>query len=587
MALPNADLLSFLLKTKDNYTQHRKQNHDAKFIENLRLYKSYRDNKTNTWETNIFLSYIFSMIETILPREITYLWQGDRFVTAHPRERSDIQDAGIVDDLIQYQIDTGISDLFMEFMDLIKTHNIQGTGVGKLTQNVFEDKPEFVNIDIFDFYPQPYKKYIEKMDGMFHVFDMPVDVLMDRQQAGAGYENVEMTVHTSMGTKEEEAHTNKDAEVGQMKVYQPNRKTALIYQYWGKIPLQDTIVVGGGYSYTRFKEGFVEIANKNTIIRQGDNPYATPQNPEGFRPFVAAVDYTDPYGDFWGIGEIQPVKDVQYEANELECGKIDNLKLIMNQMWLIGKNAGVELDTLVSYPGNAVLADDINQVKNMPGKELPSSVLQQGERYEHLMQIIPGVSDYTQGNNAPGMSDTVGGITALIEENNMRFAHKIKVLQMSTIKDFATKLYMLNQIFIKGVDLPIRLQNEEGIRWAQVRPDNLKGMYDFKPVSIAMIGNKLAKQNTRIRLLEVLAKAPPVPSLIKGILSEFEVSNVDEIMNEMYKLWGIPPPGQAPQMAGAQGSTFPGSPAPPQVPMPTNDAQVQANLGRQISAGIR
>ena len=323
MALSNQELLSFLLKTKDNYTQHRKQNYDSKLIENLRLYKSFRDNKANTWETNIFLSYIFTMIETILPREITYLWQGDRFVTAHPRERTDIPDAKVVDDLIQYQIDTDIDELFMEFMDFIKMHNVQGTGIGKLTWNVFDDKPEFVNVDVFDFYPQPHKKYIEKMDGMFHVYDMPVDILMERQQQGVGYDNVHQIVHTSMGTKDEESHSDKDSELGRMKVYQPNRRTALIYQYWGKIPLQERIDVGKGYSFTRFVEGFIEIANRKFIIRKGENPYKTPERPEGIRPFIAAKDYTDPYGDFWGIGEVQPVKDVQYEANELECGKVE------------------------------------------------------------------------------------------------------------------------------------------------------------------------------------------------------------------------------------------------------------------------
>lgn len=577
MAVSTVDLLSHLLKTKDSYTRHRKDNFDSKFVENLRLYQSYRDNKANTWETNIFLSYAFSMIETILPREITYLWQGDRFVKAHPRERTDIPDADVVDDLIQYQIDTDIEDLFMEFMDLIKTHNIQGTGIGKLTQNVLEDKPEFVNIDIFDFYPQPYKKYIDKMDGMFHVYDMPVDVLMDRQNSGVGYQGVEQIVSTSMGTKEEEAQSTKDAEVGKIRNFQPDRKTALIYQYWGKIPVQERIEVGAGGSYTRYREGFVEIANRKFIIRQGDNPYKTKFNPDGIRPFIVAKDYTDPYGDFWGIGEIQPIKDIQYEANELECGKVDNLKLIMNQMWLVGTNAGVDLDTLVSSPGNVVIADDTSQVKNMPAKELPASISQQQERYEQLIQMINGVSDYSRGTNAPGMSDTVGGITSLIEEANMRFAHKIKCLQMTTIKSFATKLFMLNKIFIKGIELPVRLQNEAGYRWSMVRPDNLKGMYDFKPVSIAMIGNKLAKQNTRIRLLEVLAKAPPLPSLIKGILSEFEVTNIDEIMDEMHRLWGVPPPGQASPMAGTQGETFPGRPASPS----------GENLGRAVGAGMR
>lgn len=586
MAIPEAHLKSYLQKKKDNYTQYRKVNYDNKFIENYRLYKSYREPKDHVWQTNIFIPYAFTMIETVLPRIVEYLWQGDKFVTAHPRERTDIDNAKIVDDLIQYQIDTGIDNLFMEWVDMLKTYMIQGTGIGKITWDVLADKASFINVDIFDFYVQPFKKYVEDMDGVFHVFDMPTDIIRDKLKFNAGYVNIDKIDKTSMGTKDEEVNTQKNAEVGRVQNYDPGRKTSLIYQYWGKIPVQESMEVGSGYSATTYEEGLVEIANRETIIRNVKNPYASPGNPDGIRPFVSAKNYTDP-GEFYGIGDIEPAKDVMYEANELQNQKMDNLKLAMNKMWIVGGTAGIDLSNMISYPGNVVVADNIEQIKPLEHRDIAGGVSQESEHLAAIIQNTAGVSDYSRGANAPGMSDTVGGITSLIEEANQRFAYKIKVLQMTAVKKFAEKLFKLDQLFIKGAEIPVRLQNEEGFKWLNINPDNLIGMYDFKPVAISMIGNKLARQNTMIKLLEVISKAPPIPSMIAKILEDFDMSNKDEVMNDLMNLWGMNAPAQPGMPSGVTSPTRPGQPVPSPVPVPgpVNDAQVQAQLANQVGVG--
>ena len=144
----DTQLLTYLRQKLDNYRKYRSDNFEANQIECLRLYKNYRENKTNLWQTNIFLPYVFSMIETILPRIVTYLWQGDRLVKAHPRGREDALDADVVDNLMQWQIDTEIENLFIEMVEMFKCGLIYGNGIGKLWQDVLAGKPRFENIDI-------------------------------------------------------------------------------------------------------------------------------------------------------------------------------------------------------------------------------------------------------------------------------------------------------------------------------------------------------------------------------------------------------------------------------------------------------
>lgn len=587
-------LLSHLTKTFDNYKSYRKKNQEQRMIDNIRLYKSYRKNKAHIWQSNIFLSYAFTMIETIMPRIVSYLWQGDKFVSANPRGREDEIDAKVVDSLMQYQISTQIENFFLEFVEFAKTYLIQGTGIAMMPWDVANDKPTFINKDLFDVYVQPFKKHLDQMDGLFDVYDIPYDVLLERQMGGVKYNNLEKIKGTSIMTKDEQGNRERDQEVGKIQNYDPSRPLCLIYRYWGKIPVQESIDVGTGYSATRYQEALVEIGNRKQIIRNDPNPYVVPGLlPDGLRPFVVATNYTDP-GEFYGIGDIEPYKDVQMEANENENQIIDNIRLITNRMWKVSKTAGIDLSNLMSYPGNIVQADDINSIEPLVQQEIPQSSFKQQDRYPSLIQQISGVSDYTQGKNAEGMTDTVGGISALIEENNMRFAFKLKVLQMSAIKDFATKQFMLSKIFIKGIEIPVRLEGDIGREWVTIAPDNLKGMYDFVPTSVSMIGNKLAKENTYIRLLDVLKGAPPVPALVQSILEQFELPNREEVMTQMYQLWGIPdpnapipPPIMAGQEVGGGSGVSPSQPLPLPPPAMINNAGAARSNSMQMAAGMR
>ena len=111
------------------------------------------------------------------------------------------------------------------------------------------------------------------------------------------------------------------------------------------------------------------------------------------------------------------------------------------------------------------------------------------------------------------------------------------------------------------MDLAVRLANEKGLRWVEIRPDNLQGLYDFKPISISMLGNKLNKQNTRLKLLETLSRTPPLPALVEQILREFDIPNVEEVMMDLFRIWGIPP-GEA----GLQSKSIPSGQPPPGLP---------------------
>jgi hypothetical protein len=571
--------LKYLKESYSGYKSHFDKNHKNRLIENYKLYKAYRNDKDYIWQTNMFVSVVFSMIETVLPRIVEYLWRGDRLVKAHPREQTDINQAKIVDDLLQYQIDTQIPNLFLEFIQFFKSTLIYGTGVSKLTWNVMENRPDFAALDIFDVVVPPNSKYVDRMDGIFQVYDKNLDSLMALQKQGI-YKNIDKLIAQNLGVYD--ANTGKSeqaAAVGRDNKSKNCRPSALIKEYWGKVPVQDGVNVDAGYSYAKYEDRVVFIANDSVIIRE------LPKFPYGFKPFIVGLDYPD-LMDFYAIGEVDNVKDLQYELNELENQALDNIKNVMNRMWKISSSAGVDLESLASYPNNVVIARDISGIQELDQKPLGSDFYQWKNDKMQDFQRISGISDYTRGMNMPGMTDTVGGISSLIEESNMRFSLKIKILQMTALKTFAEMLYKLDQQFITDIQLPVRVQGERGMGWMQINKDNLQGLYDFKPVSISMIGNRMARQNTLIRVLEVLAKAPPIPPVLDQILDEFEFTNKEEIMSYLYKLWGMNPDGSpmAPPMPPGMPGMPPGMPP---IPEANTNAKAAQDLSKLMAVGMR
>lgn len=565
--------LKFLKDRYTNFKAHFDKNHKNRLIDNYKLYKSYRNDREYVWQTNVFVAFVFSMIETALPRVMEYLWRGDRLVKAFPREGTDIQQAKIVDDIIQYQVDTQITNLFLSYLKFFKSTLIYGNGLGKLTWNVFDNKPEFTRIDIFDFVVPPNSEYIENMDGLFQVYDKNIDELMALQQQGI-YKNITALMMENRNTYDGTPKADQAAAVGRSNTQKNVRPTTLIKEYWGKVPVQEGVNLDAGYSYSKYVDKVVYYANDKYIIRE------IPENPYGFKPFICGLNCPD-LMDFYSISDVDNVKDIQYELNELENQSLDNLKNVMNRMWKISSTAGVDLETLISYPNNVVIARDITGIQELDQKPLGADFYNWKRDKLDDLQRISGVSDYTRGMNMPGMTDTVGGISALIEEANMRFSLKIKILQMTAIKTFAEMLFKLDQQFIRDIQLPVRVEGQKGMGWMQINKDNLQGLYDFKPVSISMIGNRMARQNTLIRVLEMLAKSPPVPPVLEQILDEFEFTNKEEIMNYMYKIWGMNPDSSPIVPPIPQGGM------PPMPPQANNNAEVAQNMSKLLAAGVR
>src|SRR5205814_598835 len=103
-------------------------------------------------------------------------------------------------------------------------------------------------------------------------------------------------------------------------------------------------------------------------------------------------------GELYGMGEIEPIDRLQRAVNAVLNQRLDNVQLTLRSMWKVKKNAGVDMHTLVSAPGNIVTTDDMDAVEPFQVPDVTGATFVQTMNYlTAAIQNGSGITDYTQG----------------------------------------------------------------------------------------------------------------------------------------------------------------------------------------------
>ena len=101
-----------------------------------------------------------------------------------------------------------------------------------------------------------------------------------------------------------------------------------LHEYWGLFDLK-----GDG----NLQECVLTVANNKVCIRAELNPLD-----KRFKPFVAAVDYPVE-GEFYGLGELEPIWSLLKEATALRNARLDNVNQATNRMWIVDRASGINV----------------------------------------------------------------------------------------------------------------------------------------------------------------------------------------------------------------------------------------------------
>lgn len=508
-----------------------------KFDEYYRLYRSYiPDNQKRENGANLFIPKTFQSIETIVPKIILSIFSTRPYVQTIPlgvdnEERNLKSDK--MNKLLDYQFSQKIK-LVPIMTDVIKSAMIYGTAITKQTwvyktkkmvkrrrkmvlniplptyeevlqEVVVKDHPMIENIPLKDFFFDPAGTTIENCRYCIHRYWEDYHELKDKEEKGA-YKNTKELADSS----EDNTFNAEDmlTSIGLGNNGVKTRKGIEILEYY----TDDYKIV---------------IGNRKTVLFVGENPYH-----HRSKPFARIVDTPVP-NEFYGIGEIEPIKDMQYELNTTRNQRIDNVSLLINKMYSIIRGANIDINQLVSRPNGFIEVDDHNDIKPIDFGDITQSAYNEEQIIKNDIEEALGLFDSVTGAHAD-RRETATTMSILANAGSQKFQLKTKLTEESGFHEIINQIISLNQQFIDTETEINILGADNTLVTEKVSPDDILGEWEIVALGSSQEAtlNKEIRQNQMIQLLNVISQNPYVnqQEFLKRLFEVFDMKNINQLI---------------------------------------------------------
>jgi hypothetical protein len=258
----------------------------------------------------------------------------------------------------------------------------------------------------------------------------------------------------------------------------------------------------------------ITVANRKAILRVQKNPFQ-----HGEIPFVRMVDHLVP-GEFWGIGEIEPLEGLQDLLNAIVNQRVDNGRLTMDAMFLVAKGALQDLGSLRVRPGGAVEVDfqaagagGLEQaIHRLDLGDVNTSAFSEAAEIERMIEKVTGVTGYQQGTDAPSLNDTATGIALIQEAGATRFAFKNKLAELTAYKRLARQFGSIIQQFW-DTERAVRLLGPNGeMIFKTFTPEAIQGAFDYDIEAESSTQTESLRKGAATELMQMMfGLLPPDP----------------------------------------------------------------------------
>jgi hypothetical protein len=228
----------------------------------------------------------------------------------------------------------------------------------------------------------------------------------------------------------------------------------------------------------------VTILDRQVIVASGPNPNWHGELPfQVFRP-------TEVTHEFHGIGEIEPIEQLQEELNTLRTQRRYNADLVLQRTFAY-MDGHVDREDIQFGPGYAipVNGDPRELLFPIPVGDIPASGYEEEDRIGADIDRTSGISDVIAGAGLSGGGDTATGVQLVQSAASRRIENKTRRLELEVIDPGAQQFVSLSQQRIlanRTVRIPARPQPGEPDRrwaWLELGPEALMGEFDIRSVS--------------------------------------------------------------------------------------------------------
>ena len=396
--------------------------------------------------------------------------------------------------------------------------------------------PEFKTIDRYMLYEDPTGETVDDTPCVIERHIVNKAHLLDWKRRGyyknlEGFEDSGSILSTLMNEHQLQRMATSGIDMASMEG--PGNKFELL-EYWGEFDL---------YGDGTEQECVITVLEQKRVIRCELNPW-----PHGRKPYLDCP-YTLLPNEMDGMGVIEPVRFLQYEADDTHNQIMDNKTLILNCMWLVDKMAGINPRDLVMRQGGIIRTSDMKGLEALRPPDMTAAGYNAFSLLEALFKEATGATSALQGQNTIG-KQTATEVSSLLTEGNVRLE---LVMELLTKRVFIPMLEMWHILNEEYYDQTIYEQitgpkgiKEEGV----ITPEDVYGQWQFLHVRDSE--NDAIKQNQLVQFFQLAAQFAPqvVPLLLGKIWAGFGFRGGEEVFAAINPAMVGPGMGEAMHNAG-------------------------------------
>ncbi len=560
-------------------TKRWRQSYEDRWKAFYKLYRNYRDETQYPFKSNLFIPYVFSIVESITPKMLGTIFNTRPIISVQARQGANEDLAKVMERLLEYQLDDERLEFFSKVLEFFKECVIYGTSFLKVIPRFGDDDLVSFNyidvepIDLFNIFPDYRATSIRRMKYIIQLSYMDLDDLQTLETQGfyKDVKKVEDQLENAINVDEYKRERLTDIGILDEYGFDANRKIVEVLEYWDKNKI-----------YT--------IGARKVILKEEDNPF------DGLLPFLMAR-YIPVQHELYGIGIPEIAEDLQTELNTVRNQRMDNVNLIINRMFIANKYADINLDQLVSYPGNVILTNDINAIQALDTRDVTKSAYMEEEIIKQDIDNSTGNYSYARGA-PPERRETATGIVRLQQASDVRFDTVVKMLEFTVIRHIAKMFLWLDYQFLPKEELEKILGEEDYMglmadKFYAQPVDVMLKQYLFQPMGSSTTALREVRIQQVMQAYQLFNQDPQInqTELKKMVLDVLELKNQSKLL--------MPPPS-VPE-ASAMGGAIPGTgqegdqggpPArqQPQPPQPGGQAlqpeEMMAQMAKRAGGGL-
>lgn len=495
--------------------------------------------------SNLFIPYIFNIVENAYPKIVKSLFSVRPYIPFMPVNSNDADSARKAENmtkLVEWELDNKMKGRLV-YNNILRSACMYGTAISKQTWKLEErpvvkrtevvgyqtdpetgltvsvtsmqptetreityDAPFMQNIELQDFFFDPYGTDIDNCEYVIHRYWLPMHKIISMADSGQ-LDIDEGTIKKKLTAIGRQSENDKSSVINMGQ--KPSRSNEVeVLEYW----TNDIKCI---------------VLNKTLVALVTPNPYWHKRKPFSKWECVPVS------GEFYGIGIIEMCRQLQIELNTTRNQRIDNVSFALNRMFTILRTANIDTTQLRSRPNGFIEVDDHGDIKELPINEVKASSYTEETVIKNDMDVTSGVYNYTRGEPAD-RRETATTASILAQAGNDRFESQVLQIGWGGFSDSALQLAWLNRQYIT-VDTEIAVVGDDGKQsTAMVNQDDIDVDLQIIPTpsSLFSAANKQIQQNVLVQLANIMVNNPNVnqEEFLKRIFEAFDFTDPEKLL---------------------------------------------------------